>query len=90
MASPVFVCDGATREWHGGQEGGGVSSVIEDRPKIEVLSWRVATYSPTHGTIGTSHTPFTKSSITPLKNLTQTTKVLPTKAQTTPNRSEKR
>ena len=67
-----------------------VSSMIEDRPKIEVLSWRVATYSPTHGTIGTSHTPFTKSSITPLKNLTQTTKVLPTKAQTTPNRSEKR
>jgi len=52
----------------------GVSSMIEDRPKIEVLSWRVTTYSPTHGTIRTSHTPSTKSSITPLKNLTQTTK----------------
>ena len=42
-----------------------VSSMIEDRPKIEVLSWRVTTHSPTHGTIRTSHTPSTKSSITP-------------------------
>ena len=32
-----------------GMKAVGVSSVIEDRPKIEVLSWRVANYSPTHG-----------------------------------------
>jgi hypothetical protein len=56
-----------------------VSSMIEDRPKIEVLSWRVATYSPTHGTIRTSHTPSTKSCITPLKNSTQTNQGAPHK-----------
>ena len=48
-----------------------VSSMIEGRPKIEVLSWREATYSPTHGAIRTSRTPSTKSCITPSKNVTQ-------------------
>jgi hypothetical protein len=52
----------AVRREHGmeGMNAVGVSSMIEDRPKIEVLSWRVTTYSPTHGTIRTSHTPSTK------------------------------
>ena len=48
----------AVRREHGmeGMNAVGVSSMIEDRPKIEVLSWRVTTHSPTHGTIRTSHT----------------------------------
>jgi hypothetical protein len=85
VASLSYV---AVQREHGmeGTKAVAVSSMFEDRPKIEVLGWRVATYSPTHGTIRTSHTSSTKSCI---NNLTQT-KVLPTKAQTTPNRSEKR
>jgi hypothetical protein len=49
------------RREHGmeGTKAVAVSSTIEGRPKIEVLSWRVATYSPAHGTIRTSHTPST-------------------------------
>jgi hypothetical protein len=57
------------RREHGmeGKKAVAVSSMIEGRPKIEALSWRVATYSPTHGTIRTSHTPSTKSCIPPPK-----------------------
>jgi len=56
---PPPVCRTLCMRREHGMEGSkavAVSSMIEDRPKIEVLSWRVATYSPTHGTIRTSHT----------------------------------
>ena len=63
-----------------------VSSMIEDRPKIEVLSWRVATFTDPRHHQNERHSPH-KPWITPSKNVPKPRAHTP---QTTPNRSEKR